>query len=113
MINIDNKKFTSLENSDNGEVSGRTIFNYHQNGNIVWADYSGGSIVKGHLIATMDNNGNLDMRYHHINDNNELMTGECKSKPEILADGRIRFYEKWQWTSKDRSHGESIIEEVR
>lgn len=112
MINLNNKIFTSIENTSNGEVSGNTVFNYYQNGNHVWADYSGGSVVRGHLIATMDNNGNLNMRYHHINDKNQLMTGTCKSKPEILPDGRIRFYEKWKWTSGDFSTGESIVEET-
>lgn len=113
MINLNGKKFHSLENSDNGEVSGKTTFNYYQEGSIVWADYSGGSITKGHLIANMDESGNLDMRYHHVNRDNQLMTGVCTSKPEILEDGRIRFYEKWKWTSGDCSSGESIVEEVK
>lgn len=112
-MNLNNRRFYSIENSGNGEVSGLTIFHYHQDGNHVWAEYTGGSIEKGHLVGIMDKNGELDMRYHHINSNNELMTGVCKSIPEILEDGRIRFYEKWQWTSGDRSEGESIIEEMR
>ena len=32
--------------------------------------------------------------------------------PEILSDGRIRLYEKWQWLDDERSEGNSIIEEV-
>jgi hypothetical protein len=40
------------------------------------------------------------------------MTGICRSTPEILPDGRIRLHEKWQWTSGDRSSGESIVEEI-
>lgn len=95
----------------NGEVSGSTRFYYHQNGNIVWAEYSGGSIVRGNLIATMDESGNLDMRYHHVKNDNKIMTGVCSSTPEVLPDGRIRYYEKWKWTSGDESTGESIIEE--
>lgn len=113
MINLNNKIFFSAENTNNGEVTTQTQFNYHQEDNIVWAKYSGGSIVKGHLIATMDEAGNLDMRYHHVNEKNKLMTGICSSRPEILPDGRIRFYEKWKWTSGDYSQGESIIEESK
>lgn len=112
-MNLNNKRFCSIENSGNGEVSGSTIFHYHQSGNHVWAEYAGGSIEKGHLVAIIDEDGQLDMRYHHINGADELMTGVCKSTPEILDDGRIRFYEKWQWTSGDRSKGESIIEEIK
>ena len=76
------------------------------------ADYSGGDIVSGHLIAICDSEGALDMRYHHVNTSGKLMTGVCRSTPEILTDGRIRLHEKWQWTSGDRSSGESIIEEI-
>lgn len=52
------------------------------------------------------------MRYQHVNAEGELMTGICRSTPEVLADGRIRLHEKWRWTSGDLSSGESIIEEV-
>jgi hypothetical protein len=56
-INYNNKTFVSKENTDNGEVSSQTIFKYYQEGSIVWADYSGGEIVKGHLIAKADEAG--------------------------------------------------------
>jgi hypothetical protein len=37
---------------------------------------------------------------------------ECVSKPEALADGRVRLYERWRWTSWDQSEGECIVEEI-
>ena len=111
MINYNNKKFKPVINSDNGETSSDTIFHYKQNGNILTAEYSGGKIVYGHLVGLVDNEGNIDMRYHQINDKGELMTGVCKSTPEILENGKIRLHETWQWTSGDGSKGESVIEE--
>lgn len=111
-ISYDTKRFASVANSENGEVSGETIFHYHQSGNIVWADYAGGEIVRGMLIATVSEGGVLDMRYQHVNVRSELMTGKCISTPEVLADGRIRLHEKWQWTSGDLTSGESVIEEI-
>jgi hypothetical protein len=51
------------------------------------------------------------MRYHQVNDKDELMTGICTSKPEILENGKIRLHENWEWTSGDQSKGSSIIEE--
>lgn len=107
-----NKSFRPVTNTDNGEVSGETLFQYRQTGNIVTAEYAGGSIVRGHLIALVDSEGRLDMRYHHVNDKGELQTGVCRSVPEILPDGRIRLQESWQWTSGDRSKGTSVVEEV-
>jgi hypothetical protein len=110
-INYDGKVFSSVKNSETGEVSAETVFHYHQSGDLVWAEYKGGEIVFGSLIAKADENGSLDMRYQHLNEQGELMTGVCFSKPEILSDGRIRLFEKWQWTSGNFSKGESIIEE--
>ncbi|UPL03915.1 hypothetical protein LCI18_014849 [Fusarium solani-melongenae] len=110
----DGKVFGSASNTSNGEVGAETRFHYHQDGKIVWAEYSGGSIIRGTLIATVkDEDNSLDMRYQHVNKEGELMTGQCKSTPEVLADGRLRMHEKWKWTSGDRSEGESVIEEVR
>jgi hypothetical protein len=116
MLNIimdyDGRMFRSVANSANGEVDAQTVFRYYQQGNIVWATYQGGSIQWGTLIAKVDDAGCLEMRYQHINTLGELMTGQCASTPEILADGRIRLHEKWQWTSGDHSSGESIVEEI-
>lgn len=113
----DGKTFTSASNTSNGEVGTDTVFHYHQDGNIVWAEYAGGSIVKGFLIATIRKDaeveGTIDMRYEHVNQDGELMTGQCVSVPEKLADGRLRMHEMWEWTSGDRSKGESVIEEVK
>lgn len=111
-INYDNRKFSSVRNSETGEVSAETIFHYHQKDALVWAEYAGGEIVFGSLIAKVDENDCLEMRYQHLNQKDKLMTGKCFSTPEILADGRIRLYEKWQWTAGDFSAGESIIEEI-
>ncbi|QUI20792.1 n-acetylglutamate synthase [Vallitalea pronyensis] len=112
-INYDGKVFKSVVTSDNGEVNDETTFYYHQDGNIVWAEYEGGFIKKGMLIASVDSNDNLDMRYQHINQNGEIMTGKCFSQPKILDDGRIRLIEKWEWTSGNYSKGKSHIEEIR
>lgn len=108
-----NKTFRPVTNAANGEVDGETRFHYHQQGNIVWAEYSGGSVARGSLIATVrDDDQTLDMRYHHVNLKGELMTGQCRSTPVRLPDGRLQLREKWQWTSGDCSSGESVIEEV-
>jgi hypothetical protein len=111
-INYDGRVFKSVQNSAAGEVSGETVFHYRQKGDLVWAEYSGGEIVFGHLIAKVLEDGALEMRYQHLNRHGELMTGKCFSVPEVLPDGKIRLRENWQWTSGDFSEGESVIEEI-
>ena len=84
--NYNNLTFASKTNTPNGQVSASTLFHYHQSasptGPIVWADYSGGQIAQGFLIATIQADGVLDARYQHVNTSGELMTGKCKSTPE-------------------------------
>ncbi|MEM9777974.1 MAG: n-acetylglutamate synthase [Chloroflexota bacterium] len=111
-INYNGKKFTSVSNSGSGEVDNNTVFNYQQNGNVLWATYSGGAIKFGTLTGLIAEDGSLDFRYSHVNTDDIIMTGRCLSTPEILPDGRIRLHENWQWTSGDLSAGESIVEEM-
>ena len=112
-FDFDGRVFRAVQNSSNGEVSGETVFHYHQQEDIVWAAYGGGDIRLGSLLAKMDDDGSLEARYQHINEHGEFRTGECKTRVEALPDGRYRLHEKWQWTSGDRSSGESVVEEVR
>ncbi|MBI2682391.1 MAG: n-acetylglutamate synthase [Acidobacteriales bacterium] len=109
---FEGRVFRTVSNADKGEVSGDTVFHYHQKGDVVWATYQGGEIVFGTLVARMLADGRLDMRYHHINHSGGVMTGECISTPELLPDGRYRMHEEWRWTCGDRSQGRSVIEEV-
>jgi len=111
-MNYNNKKFKVVQNTDNGETSEETIFEYKQKGTILTCDYNGGQIVKGHLIGLVDKDGNIEMRYHQVNLKGELMTGTCISKPLLTSNGKIRLYEEWQWTSGDETSGKSVLEEV-
>lgn len=111
-MNYNNRKFKAISNSINGEVSNEMVFHYKQTGNILTCNYHGVKIMIGHLIGLVDERGNIQMSYHQINIEGEMMTGVCHSKPEILENGKIRLIEEWQWTSGDKSKGESILEEV-
>ena len=111
-MNYNNKKFKPVSNSENGEISSDMIFHYEQTGKILTCNYQGIKILKGHLIGLVDDVGNINMKYHQINQNGVLMTGTCNSRPELLKNGKIRLHEEWQWTSGDKSKGKSILEEI-
>lgn len=112
MINYNDKTFKVDTNSNNGETSSRTVFHYRQNANVLTAEYAGGEIIKGHLIGLVDDNGCIDMHYHHLNKLKEFKTGISHSTPEVLPDGKIRLHESWQWTYGDDSKGTSILIEM-
>lgn len=108
-FSLDGRNFIAVQNSDSGEVSELTVFSYHQKDNAIWAEYLGGSIVKGFLVGTMDGNRCLSFSYQHLNINGELKSGSCHSRP-CVENGKLRFYEEWQWSSGES--GTSVIEEL-
>lgn len=112
-IDYDRRMFRALANSANGQVGGDTLFHYRQAGDLVVGTYQGGAIRHGQLIARVDGEGGLDMRYQHVTETGELMTGVCRTRPERLPDGRLRLHENWRWTCGDHSAGTSILEEIR
>jgi hypothetical protein len=111
-INYNGRKFVSIENTENGEVSSQTIFEYKQEGKIISATYSGGEIIQGILIGIVLEDGSLEFRYNHVNSKDEIRGGKCVSTPNILPDGRIRLNERWQWFDTEATEGSSIIEEI-
>ncbi len=110
-MNYHDKIFQPVSNSENGEVDGETFFHYKQKGNILTCTYSGNSILQGHLIGLVNEAREIDMRYHQVNIKGELMTGICRSVPKV-ENGQLFLYETWEWTSGDRSKGNSILKEV-
>ena len=106
-INYDNKIFESISNTENGEVNEETVFNYHQNGNYIWAECSGGKIIKGFLVGYITEDEKLHFHYEHINTDKIIRTGKCESEAKINGDGKIELVEKWEWTNGDKSKGES------
>jgi hypothetical protein len=112
-LHYNNRRFVSVTTTGNGEVGAETAFHYHQTGAVAWATYQGGGIRFGALVATVEADDRLDMRYSHVNAAGRLMTGVCRSTPERLPDGRLRLHEAWQWTSVDDSCSKSVVEEQR
>lgn len=111
-INYHGKCFVPKIHTENGEADEQTIFVYYQNGNIVWAEYGGGNIERGTLIGTVAQNGELVFNYQHINVNEQIRIGRCKSTPRILDNGKIELVEEWQWLDGDYSVGTSVIVEM-
>lgn len=110
-INYNDKIFIPQSNTENGEVDEETIFYYFQKNNLFWAEYSGGDVLKGHMIGTVDGNGELDFHYQHMNRDSQVRIGKCHSIPHIMENGKIALHEKWQWLNGDLSCGESVVVE--
>lgn len=92
-----------------GEVDPATIFRFHEEGAVVWAEYSGGAIRKGFLVGTRRGQM-LKLRYVQLNDAGETSSGRTTDVVEIEPDGRLRLRELWEWESKEGSGTSTLVE---
>ena len=110
-FNFHNKTFYLLENSESGKVNSETVFKYQQEGNIVTADYIGGSIKYGKIIATLNNNI-LNMLYQCVTTENELKAGRAIAKISLNKDNKIILKLDWQWLNGNQEKGVSEYIEI-
>lgn len=111
-MNLDGRRFRVVSNSANGDIEAGMVFVYRQHGARVWSVYSGQSAKFGSLVAIMDSEGGLEMRYQHVGADGAFRTGRCRSTPERCSDGRWLLREDWQWTNGEGGRGESLLEEI-
>lgn len=107
---LDGRTFAPRARPEQGEVDASTRFDYHEADGVVWADYSGGEIVRGHLIGTRDGD-TIDLRYVQLNRSGLTSSGHCRTVVTELPDGRLFLDESWEWESRP-GQGTSAVEEV-
>lgn len=86
------------------------VGHYHQAGDLVWAEFSGGAVRTGRLVGTCRPDGVIDAAYCLVTVGGQTIAGACVSTPTVLADGRVRLEESWR--RLDGSSGVSRIEQV-
>lgn len=104
--NFNNKTFSLVENSENGRVNSETIFQYKQEGNLVTADYSGGSIIYGKIISHLEGS-QLIMLYQCLTSRNELKAGKAIAEISLTAANKIKLNLKWEWLGDKNEKGVS------
>lgn len=86
---------------------GQAVGHYHQDGDLVTVEISGGEVRSGRLLGTVDADGVIDAGYLLLMTDGELVAGRVRSVPELLPDGRLQLTENWQ--RMDGSTGISTI----
>lgn len=109
-LSLDGRTLVGVANDEAGEVGGDTRFEFEQDGDRIYAHYSGGAVADGHLVGTFDGS-TWDIRYAQINDAGKTATGHSIGAVTLLDDGRVRVEDDWEWESKPGS-GSSVLEEV-
>jgi len=105
-FDFNNKTFSLLENSSEGKANSETIFEYRQEGELVTADYHGGDIKYGKIIALLKNE-ELHMRYQCLTTTNELKSGKAIAKISLTGKNKIRLRLDWQWLEELDKRGVS------
>ena len=110
-IDYNNRKFKVIGNSNVKDIGSNTIFEFCQNGNLIFGKYHGGEVKKGNFIAVMHGNGSMEKKFQHINQNGKLVSGSSVASPEILNNGVVRLKESWEFFPEVT--GSTIMEELR
>ena len=110
-FDFNNKKFALIQNSDNGQVDTDTIFNYKQEDNLVTADYFGGTIKYGKIIAELKND-ELTMLYQCFTTENELKAGKAVAQISLTENGKIKLSLNWEWLTNGNDKGKSEYIEI-
>ncbi len=108
-INYDGMCFRSTEKHQDGTS---VTAAYHQDGDLVWAESSGGNVRHCLLAGVCGHDGVITIGYTMILNTGQLVIGHCVSQPELLEDGRIRLREEWQRYNPVADSGVSYIEEA-
>lgn len=103
-------RVVAVADSGGGVATTDTVFRYAEDDGVVTATYEGGTIRRGFLVGTRSGDS-LDFRYTQLHTDGSTATGHCVTQLELLADGRVRMNETWEWESRAGS-GRSVAEEV-
>lgn len=85
---------------------------YHQQDDLVWAEFGGGRVRRGSLVGTCDADGVLRFTYCMVLRSGEVVSGRSTSTPALLEDGRIRLTEQWERYGPLAGTGVSYLDQV-
>lgn len=112
-INLNNRKFSPVRNSEGGRVKSDSIFAFEQSGNRFHANYWGEGFSDGHLIGIMTSDAEADLIYHCREDETEhLEAGEAKAVFTLTDAGKIVITMDWKWLNGSQASGISQYEEI-
>ena len=107
MINYDGRRFRPAE----AGAAGRTAI-YQQDGPVVWGEFAGGGVRRGSLAGLSAPDGELDFAYCMVLDSGEIVSGRCRSRPELRPDGGVDLHEDWERYGPNADHGVSFLREI-
>ena len=106
MIDYDGRRFSPVGDGPHPTA------HYHQRGDLLWGDFTGGDVRHGCLAGTVSPDDSVVFGYTMVLSDGRTLVGRCRSVPELLPDGRVRFTEHWQRFGDGSGSGISYLEEL-
>lgn len=105
-IDYEGREFRKLEAEDG--VTAR----YHQEDDLVWADFTGGPVRRGTVNGICGPDGTLRFAYTMVLDGGDVIAGSSVNTPEFDADGGLLLREEWERYGPHAETGVSYLAEA-
>ena len=106
MMNYEGKLFQKVGANDG------VLSRYRQDGDLVWAEFTGGRVRRGTVNGTCATDGTLRLAYTMVLDSGEVISGYTVNVPQSRPDGRLVLREQWERYGDNADSGVSYLEEV-
>jgi hypothetical protein len=91
---------------------GGAVVRYHQEGDLVWANFTGGEVRRGAVTGLCEPDGTLRFAYTMVLATGAVISGHTVNTPERRTDGRLLLRERWERYGEHAATGTSYLEEV-
>ena len=108
---LHDKRFVATEN-EHGVSGADTVFHYWMDGSVITGTYHGGRIREGSLLGRAVDGDRIELLYHCLTTEQELLAGWSRGVVSADATGRLRLTFEWAWLTGDRGGGESSYVEL-
>ena len=110
-FNLNNLVMNAVETDSNGVINHETIFNFKQNDDRVYSDYSGGKIDKGYLVGLISGS-ELKFRFCQLEVDGTLNAGESVCELMYSENSLLQIVVSFKWESREGT-GKNVIQEMK
>jgi hypothetical protein len=110
-IDIDGKRFVTSGN-EHGVSGADTKTVSAPDGRRITGTYQGGRIARGHLVGKATGADRIELLFHCLTTDGELMAGVSRGRVSRNACGLVELHFEWAWLTGDRSGGHSSYVEL-
>lgn len=106
-MNLAGTTFRAVANSTHGTINSETEMRFTSDDDIVIGNYSGGTIVTGHVLGKRLGELEMEMLYQSANASGEIQAGKAYARFTLGKENQMHMYLDWQWLTGDQSSGQS------